>query len=104
MAEFMNSSQINNSVMERLKLEGCRMGIDFLLEQRKKPYISASLFQEHLATVLIPFIDELRRNDGFPGSFKLCGFSTKYPTHLSLPAFSRCSSAISIHMQDCSEN
>jgi hypothetical protein len=43
------------------------MGVDLILEQRQKPYMSATLFQQYITTVLIPFIDRVRTNDQFAG-------------------------------------
>jgi hypothetical protein len=42
----MVSSQVNDLVVERLKTEEFRMGVDLILERRQKPYMSAALFQQ----------------------------------------------------------
>ena len=67
MTPFMVSSQVNDSVINGLKVEGFRMGLDLILEHRKKPYLTAELFHQYVTTVLLPFIDELRTNDEFAG-------------------------------------
>jgi hypothetical protein len=38
------SSQVNDKVIETLKIEGFRMGVDMVLEHRKKAYVTATLF------------------------------------------------------------
>jgi hypothetical protein len=63
----MFSSQINDKVIEQLKIEGFRVGVDMILEHRQKPYIIAALFQQYAATVLSPFIERLRTNQEFRG-------------------------------------
>jgi hypothetical protein len=67
MTPFILSSQVNYSVIERLKTEGFRMGVDLILEDRQKPDTSAALFQQYIITVLILFINILRTNDQFAG-------------------------------------
>jgi hypothetical protein len=64
---FMVSSQVNDKVIEQLKIEGFRMGVDMILEHRQKPYITATLFQQYATTVSIPFIERLRTNQEFIG-------------------------------------
>jgi hypothetical protein len=59
----MVSSQVNDSVIERLKTEGFRMGVDLILERRQKPDMSAALFQQYATTVLIPFMNRVWTND-----------------------------------------
>jgi hypothetical protein len=57
MTPFIVSSQVNDSVIERLKTEGFRMGVDLILERRQQPYLTAALFQQYVTTVLITFSD-----------------------------------------------
>jgi hypothetical protein len=58
-------SQLNDAVERKLKLEGNRLGVDFILRQRSKPCISSQLFAEYISKVLLPYIDELRSNEEF---------------------------------------
>jgi hypothetical protein len=51
MTPFMISLQVNASVIDELKIERSRM------EQREKLYMSAVLFQQYIATVLVSPID-----------------------------------------------
>jgi hypothetical protein len=67
MTPFMLSSQVNDSVIERLKPERFRMGVDLILERRQKPYMTAALFHQYVTTVLIPFINRGGTNDQLAG-------------------------------------
>jgi hypothetical protein len=64
---FVVSSQVNDKVIEMLKIEGFRMGVDMVLEHRQKAYVTATLFQQYETSVLIPFIERLRTNLEFTG-------------------------------------
>jgi hypothetical protein len=64
---FVVSSQINDKVIETLKIEGFRMGVDLVLEHRQKVYATAILFQQYMTSVLITFIERLRTNPEFTG-------------------------------------
>jgi hypothetical protein len=59
---FVVSSQINDKVIETLKINGFQMGMDMVLEQRQKAYVTATLFQQYVTSVLIPFIERLRKS------------------------------------------
>jgi hypothetical protein len=65
MIPFMVSLQVNDSDIERLKAERFRMAVDFILERRQKPYMTAALFQQYVTTVMIPFINPVWTNDQF---------------------------------------
>jgi hypothetical protein len=41
---FIVSSQVNDKVIETLKIEGFWMGMDMVLEHRQKTYVTAALF------------------------------------------------------------
>jgi hypothetical protein len=64
---FVVSSQVNGKVTETLKIEGFRMGVDMVLEHKQKAYVTATLFQQYVTSVLIPFIERLRTNPEFTG-------------------------------------
>jgi hypothetical protein len=59
---FIVSSQVSDKVIEPLKIKEFRMGLDMVLEYRQKAYITATLFQQYVTSVLIPFIKRLRTN------------------------------------------
>jgi hypothetical protein len=42
---FVVSSQVNDKVIETLKIEGCRMRVYMVLEHRQKAYVTAAVFQ-----------------------------------------------------------
>lgn len=65
MTPFFVCSQLNDAVERRLKTIGFRMGVDFILKHRSKPYMNAELFHEYISTVLLPYILELRSNQEF---------------------------------------
>jgi hypothetical protein len=64
---FVVSLQVKDKVIETLKIEGFRMGVDMVLEHRQKAYVTATLFQQYITNVLIPFIERLRTNPEFIG-------------------------------------
>jgi hypothetical protein len=64
---FVVSSQVNDKVTETRKIAGFRMGVDIVLEHRQKAYVTATLFQQYVTSVLIPFIERLRTNPEFTG-------------------------------------
>jgi hypothetical protein len=41
------------------------MGVDMVLEDRRKAYVIATLFQQYVTSVLIPFIEKLRTHPEF---------------------------------------
>jgi hypothetical protein len=65
MTPFMVSLQVHELVVEKLKMEQFRIGLDLVLEHRQEPYMDAALFQQWPTTLLTPFIDGLRTNDEF---------------------------------------
>jgi hypothetical protein len=67
MTPFMASSQINDSVLDQLEVEGCRMGLNSRLKHRQKLYMCTALFQEQTTTVLTPFMNKLWANEQFAG-------------------------------------
>jgi hypothetical protein len=58
-------SQGNAAVQRKLKIEGFRMGVDWLLKSRHKPYMNPQLFAEYISTILLSYIDELPSNEEF---------------------------------------
>jgi hypothetical protein len=64
---FVVSSQVNDKVIETLKIGGFRMGVDMVLKHKQKAYVTVTLFQQYGTSVLIPFIERLRTNPEFTG-------------------------------------
>jgi hypothetical protein len=64
---FIVSPQVNDKVIETLRIEGFRMGVDMVLEHRQKTYVTAALFQQYVTCVMIPFIEGLRTYPEFTG-------------------------------------
>jgi hypothetical protein len=62
---FVVSSPVKDKIIETLKIEGFRMGLDMVLEHRQKADVTATLFQQHITSVLIPLIERLRTNSEF---------------------------------------
>jgi hypothetical protein len=62
---FVVSLQVNDKVTEMLKIEGFLMGVDMVLEHRQKACVTATLFQQYVTSVLIPFIERPRTNPEF---------------------------------------
>jgi hypothetical protein len=65
MAPFCVCCQLNDTVEKKLKLEGNKLGVDFIFRRRSKPYMSSQLFAEYILKVVLPYIDELRSNEEF---------------------------------------
>jgi hypothetical protein len=65
LTSYIITSQDPMLVQERLKKEGVRFGMDFVLRSNPKPYINAEIFLDYIRTVLLPNLAELRTLDGF---------------------------------------
>jgi hypothetical protein len=59
------TSQDSLSVREQLKKHGVRFGTDLIMKSNAKPYVSAGIFLDHVQTVFLPNLAELRRLDEF---------------------------------------
>jgi hypothetical protein len=44
----------------RLMRQGGRLGVDFVLQKRSKPYVSATLFLKYIDRIFIPYLTDLR--------------------------------------------
>jgi hypothetical protein len=64
---FVVSSQVNDKVIETLKIEEFRMGVDMVLEHRQKACVTAILFRHYVTSGLIPFIEKLQIDPEFTG-------------------------------------
>jgi hypothetical protein len=49
----------------RLMSRGVRPGIDLVLQQSSKPYVSGRLFLEYINSIFIPYLNELRELEEF---------------------------------------
>jgi hypothetical protein len=54
---FSVCSQSNDTVERMLKIQGFRMGVDFIPSKRSKPYMNSQLFTEYSQTVRLPYIE-----------------------------------------------
>jgi hypothetical protein len=59
---YIVTSQDSESLRGKLMIRGVRLGVDFVLRQRSKPYVSAVLFLEYVNNVFIPYLNELRES------------------------------------------
>jgi hypothetical protein len=64
---FIVTSQMSDNILKRLMSRDVRMGVDFLLRQRSKPYVSRKLFLEYIKKIFLPYLNELRDMEQFEG-------------------------------------
>jgi hypothetical protein len=57
--------QDSERVREKLKSRGVRLGVDFVLRHRSKPYINGKLFLEYISIIFITYLNELRDSEEF---------------------------------------
>jgi hypothetical protein len=62
---YIVTSQDSERVRERLKSRGVRLGIDFVLRHRSKPYVNGKLFLKYITIILIHYLNELRESEEF---------------------------------------
>jgi hypothetical protein len=43
------------AIRKRRMSQGVRLGVDFVLRQRSKPYVSRKLFLEYITTIFVPY-------------------------------------------------
>jgi hypothetical protein len=55
---FIMTSQISDGIRKRLMSRGVRLGVDFVLRQRSKPYVSRKFFPEYIKTIFVPYLNE----------------------------------------------
>jgi hypothetical protein len=58
-------SQDSDAIRKRLMRPGVRLGIDFVLWQRSKLYVSCKLFLEYIKTIFVTYLNELRESEEF---------------------------------------
>jgi hypothetical protein len=64
MIPFVVSSQVNDALVWKLKIEGSRIGTEIILKKWEKPYMNAELFHECISTILFPHVAKVRSNLG----------------------------------------
>jgi hypothetical protein len=58
-------SQDSDAIRKRLMRPGVRLGVDFVLRQRLKPYVNRKLFLEYIKTIFVPYLNELQESEEF---------------------------------------
>jgi hypothetical protein len=56
---YIVTSQHSDPIRKRLTSRGVRLGVDFILRHRSKPYVNGKLFLEFVNTIFIPYLNEL---------------------------------------------
>jgi hypothetical protein len=59
------TSQDSGAIRKRLMRHGVRLGVEFVLQQRSKPYVSRHLFPEYINTIFVPYLNELQESEEF---------------------------------------
>jgi hypothetical protein len=54
-----------DGIRKRLIGRGVRLGVDLVLRQRSKPYVSRELFLEYITTIFLPYLNELQESKKF---------------------------------------
>jgi hypothetical protein len=57
--------QDSDAIRKRLIPHGVRLGVDFVLRQRSKPYVSHKLFLEHINIIFVPYLNEPHESEEF---------------------------------------
>jgi hypothetical protein len=64
---YIVTSQDTEPLRRRLMNCGVRLGVDFVLRQRSKPYVSGKLFLEHINSIFIHHLKKLQESEEFTG-------------------------------------
>jgi hypothetical protein len=62
---FVVASHISDGIRKRLTGRGVRLGVDLVLRQWSKPYVSREFFLEYIKTIFLPYLNEPRESEGF---------------------------------------
>jgi hypothetical protein len=62
---YVVTSQDSERVRERLKSRGVRLGVDFVLRHRSKPYVKGKLLLEYISIIFIYCLIEPRESEEF---------------------------------------
>jgi hypothetical protein len=60
---YIVTSQDSESLRTKLMRRGVRLGVDFVLKKRSKPYVNRTLFLDYINSVFIPYVNELRESE-----------------------------------------
>jgi hypothetical protein len=64
---FIVTSQTSDNIVKRLVSRGVRLGVDFVLKHRSKPYVNRKLFLDYLKTIFVPYLTEIRDSEELDG-------------------------------------
>jgi hypothetical protein len=64
---YIVKSQDSDAVRKRLISRSVRLGVDFVLKDRSKPYVNRKLFLDYIKTIFVPYLTELRDSEEFEG-------------------------------------
>jgi hypothetical protein len=56
-------SQDSHAILKRLTSRGVRLGVDFVLRHRSKPYVSGKLFLEYINIIFVPYLNKLQDSE-----------------------------------------
>jgi hypothetical protein len=64
---YLVTSQDSDAVRKRLMSRGVRLGVDFALKNRSKPYVGRELFFDYIKTIFVPYLTELQDSEELEG-------------------------------------
>jgi hypothetical protein len=82
LTHFIVISQISDGIRKRLMTHGVRLGVDFVSRQQSKSYVSRNLFLEHIKTIFVPYLNELRDSEEFEAC-EAVPLTDNYSPHIS---------------------
>jgi hypothetical protein len=62
---FIVASQISDGICKRVMSRGVRLGVDFVLRQRPKSYVTGKLFLEYTKAIFIPYLNDPQESEIF---------------------------------------
>jgi hypothetical protein len=62
---YMVMLQDSETLRKKLMTRGIRLGVDFVLKHRPKPYVNGKLFLDYTNSIFIPDLNELRQSEYF---------------------------------------
>jgi hypothetical protein len=65
LTHFIVTSHISDGIRKKLMSRSVRLGVDFVLRQRSKTYVSRKLFLEYITTIFLLYLNELRESEEF---------------------------------------
>jgi hypothetical protein len=64
---YIVTSQDSEPLRRKLMSRGVCLGVDFLLRQQSKSYVSGKLFLEYINSIFIPYLNQLWESEEFAG-------------------------------------